>query len=138
MKGFMTVGFVLAFACQLVADERSAVARVTTYSRNDGSRKAAANGAKLNESHCAVDPKKVPYGSKIKFDDGSECTAMDTGPAVKKGKAAKASGRTAVQRNAIVVDRYFDNKQKAAAWRKTHPHFMKVRVQTADAEQGAH
>jgi hypothetical protein len=62
--------------------------------------------------------------------------ASDTGPAVTKRKAARASGRTADERNAIVIDRFFDSKQKAAAWTKSHPKFMNVRIRTADAQQG--
>jgi hypothetical protein len=36
------------------------------------------------------------------------------------------------ERNAIVVDRFFDSRQRALAWESAHPHFMMVRVQTAD------
>jgi hypothetical protein len=34
------------------------------------------------------------------------------------------------ERNVIVIDRFFDTKQKALAWAKTHPHFMTVRIET--------
>ena len=40
------------------------------------------------ERHCAVDPKKIPYGSKIFFHD-AECMAVDSGPAVVNRKAAR-------------------------------------------------
>ena len=137
MKGLITtLGLVLVFLCELFGEDRTAKARVTAYWRGEGgSAKAAATGAALREGHCAVDPKKVPDGSKVTFEDG-ECTASDTGPAVKKRKAARASGRTADERNAIVIDRFFDSKQKAAAWTKSHPKFMNVRIRTADAQQG--
>jgi len=131
-----TLGFVLVSFCELFGEDRTAKARVTAYWRGEGGlAKAAATGAPLREGHCAVDPKKVPYGSKVSFSDG-ECTATDTGPAVRKRKAARASGHTADERNAIVVDRFFDSKQKAAAWTKSHPKFMDVRIRTADAQQG--
>jgi hypothetical protein len=39
-------------------------------------------------------------------------------------------GRRAAERNAIVIDRFFDTKQKALAWAKAHPHFMTVRILT--------
>ena len=96
MKGLITtLGLVLVFLCALFGEDHTATARVTAYWRGEGgSAKAAATGAALREGHCAVDPKKVPYGSKVTFEDG-ECTASDTGPAVKKRKAARASGRTA-------------------------------------------
>jgi hypothetical protein len=52
----------------------------------------------------------------------------DTGPAVVNRKAARASARNASERNAMVIDRFFDTKQKALAWAKAHPHFMTVRI----------
>ena len=127
-----TVGFVLVFAYQLFPSDRTALARVTVYWPGEGSGKSAAwNGARLREDHCAVDPKKVPYGSKVTFGDG-ECTAVDTGPDLVKRKAARSLGRTTAERNAIVVDRYFDTRQRALAWESAHPPFMMVRVQTRD------
>src|SRR5512132_1712952 len=85
----------------------------------------------LREDHCAVDPKKIPYGSKVIFGD-SECTAIDTGPDVVKRKAARSLDRTTAERNAIVVDRFFDTRQRALTWENAHPHFTMVRVQTRD------
>jgi 3D (Asp-Asp-Asp) domain-containing protein len=124
------------FACQLFANDRTAFARVTVYWPGEGSGKSAAwNGARLREDHCAVDPKKIPYGSKVTFGDG-ECMAVDSGPAVVKRKAARSCGRTTAERNAIVIDRFFYTKEKALAWESTHPHFMMVRVLTAEAKQG--
>src|SRR4030095_6132866 len=99
----ITVGFLLSFACHLFATDRTALARVTVYWPGEGSgRSAAWNGAQLREDHCAVDPKKIPYGSKVIFTDG-ECKAIDTGPDVVKRKAARLFGRTAAERNAIVI-----------------------------------
>jgi hypothetical protein len=137
MNGFIrTVGLVLLSVFQLFADDRTALARVTAYWRGEGgSGKAAATGAQLREGHCAVDPNKIPYGSKVMFDDG-ECTATDTGPAVIKRNAARSSGRSVVERNAIVIDRFFDSKDRAVAWTNAHPHFMNVRIRTADVQQG--
>ena len=132
-----TAGLVLIFACQSFPSDRTALARVTVYWPGEGSGRAAAwNGARLRESDCAVDPKKIPYGSKVTFGDG-ECMATDTGPDVVKRKAARSLGRTRTERDAIVVDRFFDTKQRALAWERTHPHFMIVRVQIADANQAA-
>jgi len=134
---FMTAGLILSFACQLFAAEQTRLARVTVYWPGEGSgRSAAWNGAQLREEHCAVDPRKVPYGSKVLFSDG-ECMAVDTGPDVVKRKAARSLGRTSVERDAIVIDRFFDTRQKALVWESEHPHFMVVRVQTADTKQAA-
>ena len=134
---FMTAGLILSFACQLFAAEQTRLARVTVYWPGEGSgRSAAWNGAQLREEHCAVDPRKIPYGSKVLFSDG-ECMAVDTGPDVVKRKAARSLGRTSVERDAIVIDRFFDTRQKALVWESEHPHFMVVRVQTAGTKQAA-
>ena len=109
------------------AAEQPTLARVTTYWREEGQLRAAWNGARLQNGHCAVDPKKIPYGSRIQLGD-EELIAIDTGPAVVSRKAARLSGRNAAERNAVVVDRYFETKSQAVAWEKSHPHFMKVRV----------
>src|SRR5262245_2098979 len=130
----LTIGLVLLFPPQAFATDRSALARVTVYWPGEGSgANAAWNGARLSKAHCAVDPKKIPYGSKVVFRD-AECLAVDTGPAVVNRKAARSSGRNAAERNAIVIDRFFDTKQQALAWAKANPPFMVVRVRTPDAE----
>jgi hypothetical protein len=127
-----TVGLVLSFACQLFASDRTALARVTVYWPGEGSGKSAAwNGARLREDHCAVDPKRIPYGSKVIFGD-AECMAVDTGPDVVKRKAARSLGRTSAERNAIVIDRFFHKKQTALAWESAHPHFMMVRIRATE------
>ena len=126
----ITVGLAALFGCQSFTPEHSTLARVTVYWRGEGSGEHASwNGARLNEKHCAVDPKKIPYGSKVAFGDAT-CVAVDSGPDVINRKAARSSGRNADERNAIVIDRFFDTKQKALAWAKMHPHFMRVRILT--------
>jgi hypothetical protein len=62
------------------------------------------------------------------------CLAVDSGPDVVNRKAARSCGRNAAQRNAIVIDRFFDTKQRAFAWAKGNPHFMMVQVCTPDTE----
>ena len=137
MKGLLTaVGLILLFVCQAFAGEHSALARVTVYWPGEGSgAKAAWNGARLSEGHCAVNPKKIPYGSKVVFHD-AECLAVDSGPDVVNRKAARSCGRNAAERNAIVIDRFFYTKEKALAWAKANPHFMMVRVRRPDTEAG--
>jgi hypothetical protein len=135
MKRLMTaVGLISFFACQAFAGEHSALARVTVYWHGKGSgANAAWNGARLNETHCAVNPKKIPYGSKVVFHD-AECLAVDSGPDVVSRKAARSCGRNATERNAMVIDRFFDTKERAVAWAKANPDFMMVRVRTPDTE----
>jgi hypothetical protein len=109
------------------AAEQSTLVRVTAYWREEGQLRAASNGAYLRNGHCAVDPKKIPYGSKIIL-GGEELIAVDTGPAVVNRKAARRLGRNRAEKEAMVIDRYFETKSQAVAWVKSHPHFMKVQV----------
>ena len=122
----LLIGLFLSIQTAYTADQTT-LARVTTYWREEGEFRAAWNGARLRNGHCAVDPKKIPYGSKIQLGD-EELIAVDTGPAVVSRKAARRSGRNAAERNAVVVDHYFETKSQAVAWEKSHPHFMKMRV----------
>lgn len=131
MKLFIAAfAFALLFAPAALAREQTVLARVTVYwpVADSQQQRAAYNGARLRNGHCAVDPNKIPYGSKVVFGDGEECKAIDTGPAVVSRKAARLSGRNANQRNALVVDRFFATKQEALAWADAHPHFMTLRV----------
>jgi hypothetical protein len=58
--------------------------------RCEGSGEQASwNGERLRESHCAVDPKKIPYGSKVVLPDAT-CVAVDSGPDVVNRKAVRA------------------------------------------------
>jgi hypothetical protein len=109
------------------AREQTVLARVTVYWRSEGQFRASWNGARLRDGHCAVDPQRIPYGSKVIFAD-TTCVAVDSGPAVVNRKAARLTGHTDAQRNAIVVDRFFENRKEALAWESTHPHFMTLRV----------
>src|SRR5438046_6125866 len=126
MRFALLIGLSLTIQTAYAA-EQPTVARVTTYCREEGQLRAAWNGACLRNGHCAVDPKKIPYGSRIQLGD-EELIAIDTGPAVVSRKAARLSGRNAAERNAVVVDRYFETKSQAVAWEKTHPHFVRVRI----------
>ena len=126
MRFALLIGLFLTIQTAYAA-ERPTLARVTTYWREEGQLRAAWNGARLRNGHCAVDPKKIPYGSRIQLAE-EELIAVDTGPAVVSRKAARVSGRNAAERNAVVVDRYFETKSQAVAWEKSHSHFMKMHV----------
>ena len=126
MKSFHAVMFLLSLASAAFAREESILARVTSYWAGEGP-KYASTGQRLCAGHCAVDPKRIPYGSKVVFPDRA-CTAVDTGPAVISRKAARLCGRTASQLKAIVVDRFFETKREAMAWTNAHPHFMTLQV----------
>jgi hypothetical protein len=93
MKWLITaVGFVLLLMSPIFAGEHSALARVTVYWHGEGSgANAAWNGARLRDGHCAVDPKKIPYGSKVVFHD-AKCVAVDSGPDVVNPKLRGRAG----------------------------------------------
>jgi 3D (Asp-Asp-Asp) domain-containing protein len=126
MKFFCTVTFLLSLASIAFAREESILARVTSYWAGEGS-EYASTGQRLRAGHCAVDPNRIPYGSKIVFPD-SVCTAVDTGSAVVNRKAARLCGRTASQLKAIVVDRFFETKREAMAWTTARPEFMILQI----------
>src|SRR4051794_9229822 len=114
---------------------QSVLARVTVYWASGGKgsdrytrRHKCATGMRLRNGHCAVDPKKVPYGSNVVLPDGTTLAAVDTGTAVKNRKAARLLGKTPSERNALVIDRFFETKRQALAWANSHPHFVPVRV----------
>jgi hypothetical protein len=117
------------------ARDDSLLARITVYWAHGGrgtdhytSQHKSATGQRLQQGHCAVDPGKIPYGSRVVLPDGSALSAVDTGSAVRNRKAARGSGRTAYERNAIVIDKFFENKRQALAWANSNPPFVNVKV----------
>jgi hypothetical protein len=123
----LTIGFAFFFAAQAFAAENSLLARITVYWPGEGQARACSNGARLRNGHCAVDPKRIPYGSRVLFPDAT-CVAVDSGPAVVSRMAARACARTPAQRNAVVIDRFFESREAALSWERSHPHFMTLRV----------
>jgi 3D (Asp-Asp-Asp) domain-containing protein len=113
----------------------SLLARVTVYWASGGKgsdrytrQHKCATGLRLRNGHCAVDPARIPYGSNIILPDGTSLAAVDTGTAVRNRKAARLSGQTPDERNAVAIDRFFETKAAALAWANSHPHFLPVRV----------
>ena len=127
-----TVALIFVSAASLFAREESILARITVYWPGEGQSQACSNGARLRAGHVAVDPKRIPYGSHVIFPD-AECVAVDSGPGVVNRTAARACARTAAQRAALVIDRFFESKSAALSWAGAHPQFMTVRVQSADS-----
>src|SRR5437762_5235165 len=126
MRFALLIGLFLTIQTAYAA-EQPTLARVTTYWREEGQLRAAWNGARLRNGHCAVDPGKIPYASKIILGD-EELTAVDTGPAVVSRKAARLSGRSRTEREAIVIDRFFETRSQALAWEKSHPHLIRIQI----------
>jgi 3D (Asp-Asp-Asp) domain-containing protein len=127
------LGLALLLAPDAFASEESLLVRVTGYWRAERSgQRAASNGARLRAGDCAVDPKKIPYGSRVVFPD-MECVAVDTGPGVVNRKSARDRSQTGTQETALVIDRFFETKQEAIAWMRMHSRFITVRVIRPDA-----
>src|SRR4051812_35376978 len=134
---------VLFLAPSVFAREESVLARVTVYWASGGGgsdywtrRHVGASGARLRAGHCAVDPRKIPYGSRVTLPDGT-LLAVDNGGAGRSRKAARLSGRTATERNAIVIDRFFETKQQALSWARRNPYFMFVRISPPNLRSGS-
>jgi 3D (Asp-Asp-Asp) domain-containing protein len=122
-------------AAQAYYRDNSLLARVTVYWAGGGhgadrfSRQhKSATGMRLQRGHCAVDPRKIPYGSKVVMPDGTTLHAVDTGTAVRNRKAARKSGRTVYEKNAIVIDKFFETKRQALTWANSNPPFVNVKV----------
>jgi hypothetical protein len=144
MKRFL-IAFILLLplAPAGFAREQSVLARVTVYWASGGKgsdrwtrRHVCSTGARLQAGHCAVDPRRIPYGSTVTLPDGT-LVAVDTGSAVRSRKAARLSGRTAVERNALVIDRFFETKQQALSWAGRNPYFMFVRISSPNMRSGS-
>ncbi|HEV2841321.1 MAG TPA: hypothetical protein VGW39_08360 [Chthoniobacterales bacterium] len=136
---FIAAGLFLLLAPGISARQHSVprqsiLARITVYWASGGGgsdrwtrQHQSAIGARLRAGHCAVDPRRIPYGSKVTLPDGP-LLAVDTGSAVVSRKAARRSGRTPLERNAIVIDRFFETKRQALNWASRNPSFMLVQV----------
>jgi len=142
MKGILSAVLLVSISTPapavLVAKKpEQQLARVTVYWASGGKgsdrytrRHKCATGLRLRSGHCAVDPKRIPYGSSVILPDGTSLAAVDTGTAVRNRKAARVLGKTSTERNAIVIDRFFETKRQALAWANSHPHFIPIRVVT--------
>jgi 3D (Asp-Asp-Asp) domain-containing protein len=144
MKPFLSAFILmLLLAPAGFAADQSILARITVYWANGGSgsdhwtrRHVCSTGARLRAGHCAVDPRRIPYGSRVTLPDGT-LVAVDTGSAVRSRKAARLSGRTTVERNALVIDRFFETKQQALSWANRNPYFMFVRISPPTFRSGS-
>jgi hypothetical protein len=117
------------------ARDNSLLARVTVYWARGGhgsdrytQQHKSATGQHLQQGHCAVDPRRIPYGSRVVLPDGTTLNAVDTGSAVRNRKAARKSGRTINERNALVIDKFFETKRQALMWANSNPAFVSVKV----------
>lgn len=91
------------------------LARVTAYWAGEGDyytgRCISSTGVHLHDGHCAVDPRIIPYGSVVKIAGVGTYLAVDTGSAVISREAAKEAGHTSAERNALVIDIFFESRR---------------------------
>ena len=96
------------------------LARVTAYWPSEGDyytrHSVAATGVRLHDGHCAVDPNIIPYGSVVDIAGVGKFLAVDTGTAVIERTAARAGGHTKAERNALVIDLFFENRRAGEAF----------------------
>lgn len=103
------------------------VARITYYWPGNGGQvgNRTATGAKaIAGQTAAVDPKIIPFGSKISIPKMNKTLiAKDTGHAVKRRTASKKLGK-----NNIVVDVFCSSRAEASKYIKKYPMFMEIQV----------
>ena len=136
MNSFKLIPFIFCLLTTAAfSREEPQLARVTVYWASGGSgsdrntrHHRCATGARLRDGHCAVDPRHIPYGSRVLLPNGEALAAVDTGSAVRNRKAARLAGRTAFEKRALVIDRFFETKRQALAWANSHPAFMPIKV----------
>jgi hypothetical protein len=108
---------------------KGALARLTAYWTDEDyytSQHMSSTGVRLHEGHCAVDPSLIPYGSVINIPGMGNYRAVDTGSAVVSRQAAIGAAHNAPQRNALVVDLFFENRQEAEQFAAHGPTFVSV------------
>lgn len=97
------------------------MARVTYYW--DGYKTSTGAKPTVNKT-IAVDPKIIPYNSKVFIAKmGKTFLAQDTGSAVKSRTASRKLGKTN-----IVIDIYCKNQKEALAYIKKYPMFMEIKI----------
>jgi 3D (Asp-Asp-Asp) domain-containing protein len=109
----------LLFSGNLFAE--NVIARVTYYW---GCKNTSTGNKPVSGKTIAVDPKIIPYGSKIfipKMD--KTFVAHDTGGAVKSRLASRKHGR-----NNIVVDIFCSSKAEAQKYIRKYPMFMPIKI----------
>jgi 3D (Asp-Asp-Asp) domain-containing protein len=105
------------------------LARITAYWTQEDpctAKHESSTGVRLQQGVCAVDPKLIPYGSLLQIPGMGNYVAVDTGSAVISRQAAAESGHTAAERNALVVDLFFENRGDAENFAAHGPSFATV------------
>ena len=106
------------------------VARITYYWPGDcgqSGRKTSTGKTATSNKTVSVDPKIIPYGSKVHIPNMERTfIAHDTGSDVKKRTASKKLGK-----NNIVIDVFCDNQREAYDKMKKYPMFMTIKIESS-------
>ena len=128
---------IAAARARRAGSSRELIVRVTVYWKHgQGSDSWTQDGLSatglplVDRKSAAVDPRVIPYGSRIVLPEvGHDLVAMDTGAAVVDRSAARANGS-----NVPVVDVYFESREDAIRWARENPMFMRARIYRGDDE----
>lgn len=106
------------------------LARLTAYWAGEGDyytgHGMSSTGIHLHEGHCAVDPHIIPYGSEVEIAGLGTYLAVDTGSAVISREAARETGHNSAERNALVIDLYFESRHDGEKFASTGPKFASI------------
>jgi 3D (Asp-Asp-Asp) domain-containing protein len=106
------------------------LARLTAYWAGEGDyytrHHISSTGIRLHQGHCAVDPTIIPYGSVVQIDGLGSYVAVDTGTAVVSRRAARESGHNRLERGALVIDLYFENRRDGERFAANGPKFASI------------
>jgi len=106
------------------------LARLTAYWSGEGDyytgRGLSSTGIHLHEGHCAVDPRIIPYGSVVQIDGLGKYLAVDTGSAVISREAARETGHNPEERNALVIDLYFESRRDGERFAAHGPKYAAI------------
>lgn len=106
------------------------LARLTAYWAGEGDyytgRGMSSTGIHLHEGHCAVDPHIIPYGSEVEIAGVGTYLAVDTGSAVISRTAARETGHNSEERNALVIDLYFESRRGGEKFASNGPKYASI------------
>ncbi|MCE0483766.1 MAG: 3D domain-containing protein [Methylacidiphilales bacterium] len=113
------------------------LARLTAYWSGEGDyytgRGLSATGVRLHDGLCAVDPSIIPYGSVVEITGLGRYLAVDTGSAVISREAAREAAHNAAERNALVIDIYFESSRDGQQFAANGPKYAPIRWWTPTA-----
>lgn len=106
------------------------LARVTAYWAGEGDyytgHDLSSTGIRLHDGHCAVDPNIIPYGSVVQIAGVGTYLAVDTGSAVVSRTAAREAAHNSEERNALVIDLYFESRRDGENFAANGPKYAAI------------